>query len=122
MSSQAQPPRQLFFVYAPDKAEDGTFERRMSVRPKHLETAKERSAQGLVRLGGGLMTPESIESADAPKKLIGSTFIFQAASLEEVKKLVEEDIYYTSGVPPEVSTQWDAEKLVILPFAAATMP
>lgn len=102
MSSQAQPTRQLFFVYAPDKTEEGTFERRMSVRPTHLEVAKERTGQGLIRtfatktctqdwlhnfillgVGGGLMTPESIATPDAPKKLIGSTFIFQAESLDE---------------------------------------
>ncbi|KAJ2931310.1 hypothetical protein H1R20_g5846, partial [Candolleomyces eurysporus] len=80
MSSQAQSARQLFFVYAPDKTEEGTFERRMSVRPAHLDVAKERTGQGLIR---GLMTPESIASPDAPKKLVGSTFIFQAESLEE---------------------------------------
>lgn len=34
-------------------------------------------------LGGGLLTPESIASPDAPKKLVGSTFIFQAESLDE---------------------------------------
>jgi hypothetical protein len=110
MSSQARPTPKYFFVYAPDKTEAGTFERRMSVRPKHLETAHERTGQGLIRmldtvvnsvhaaltipppslvhtcgtgLGGGLLTPESIASPDAPKKLIGSTFIYQAESLEE---------------------------------------
>lgn len=101
MSSQAQSASKLFFVYAPDKTDEGTFENRMTVRPKHLETAKERTAQGLIRrfllaltsisiiepcttgLGGGLMTPESIATPDAPKKLVGSTFIFQAESLEE---------------------------------------
>ena len=50
MSSQAQPAPQYFFVYAPDKTEEGTFERRMSVRPKHLATAHERTGQGLIRM------------------------------------------------------------------------
>lgn len=106
MSIQAQASPKYFFVYAPDKTEEGTFERRMSVRPKHLEVAHERTTQGLIRtlettvteytpmtiithiwrcagLGGGLLTPESTQSPDAPKKLIGSTFIYQAESLEE---------------------------------------
>lgn len=102
MSSRAQASPKYFFVYAPDKTEEGTFERRMSVRPKHLEVAHERTSQGLIRtlattdttrsaihiwrslgLGGGLLTPESIESPDAVKKLIGSTFIYQAESLDE---------------------------------------
>ncbi|TEB37487.1 hypothetical protein FA13DRAFT_1705674 [Coprinellus micaceus] len=134
MSSQARPTPKYFFVYAPDKTEAGTFERRMSVRPKHLETAHERTGQGLIRmldtvvnsvhaaltipppslvLEAACSTPESIASPDAPKKLIGSTFIYQAESLEEVKKLVESDVYYQSGV-------WDPEKIVITPFAPAT--
>jgi hypothetical protein len=42
--------RQLFFVWAPDKDEEGTFERRLSVRESHLGTAKERISNGLIRM------------------------------------------------------------------------
>ncbi|KAJ8518046.1 hypothetical protein ONZ45_g4849 [Pleurotus djamor] len=108
----AQTP-QRFFVYAPDKTEEGTYERRLSVRPQHLEMAKENIAKGFIRVGAALLTPESIATPDAEKKLIGSTFICEAETLEDVKKAVEADIYYTSGV-------WDAEKIVILPLIAAT--
>ena len=52
MSSQAQPAPKYFFVYAPDKTEEGTFERRMSVRPTHLQVAHERTGQGLIRMLG----------------------------------------------------------------------
>ncbi|KAG9220939.1 hypothetical protein CCMSSC00406_0002461 [Pleurotus cornucopiae] len=110
MSSE---PLQRFFVYAPDKTEDGTFEKRLSVRPEHVEMAKKNIADGVIRVGGFLLTPESIATPDAPKKMIGSTFIVEAASIDEVRKLVEGDIYYKSGV-------WDAERIVILPFVAAT--
>lgn len=49
-------------------------------------------------VGGMLLTPESIETPDADKKMIGSTFICEAASIAEVKEMVESDAYYTSDV------------------------
>lgn len=41
--------RQLFFIWAPDKTEEGTFERRLSVRGNHLESAKENISGGFIR-------------------------------------------------------------------------
>ncbi|EAU91565.1 hypothetical protein CC1G_02054 [Coprinopsis cinerea okayama7 len=111
--STAAPAKHKFLVYAPDKTEEGTFEKRLSVRPKHIEVAHERNIAGIVKLGGAVLTPESISSPTAQKKMVGSAFIFEAESLEEVKKMVEGDIYYTSGV-------WDPEKIIILPFVNAT--
>ena len=63
--------------------------------------------------------------------MVGSMFICEAESLEEVRKVMENDVYYTSGVvsaPFNVGRrgtvltvrQWDKEKLVILPLALAT--
>ncbi len=43
------PPRHRFLVYAPDKTEEGTLEKRLSVRTTHLEAAKTNFANGLVR-------------------------------------------------------------------------
>jgi len=100
-----------FFVYAPDKTEAGTFERRMSVRSQHLENAAKAISAGVIKVGGATLTPESLTGGD--KKLTGSVLIFEAESLEAVRKMVESDVYYTSGV-------WNPETLVILPFAAAT--
>lgn len=42
-------PRQRFLVYAPDKSEEGTLEKRLSVRPKHIEGATANFNGGLVR-------------------------------------------------------------------------
>ncbi|KAJ7016574.1 hypothetical protein C8F04DRAFT_1105111 [Mycena alexandri] len=100
-----------FFVYAPDKTDPDALARRLSVRSKHLELAKEAIDGGSIRIAGALLTPESVLSED--KKMIGSMFILQAESLEAVKKMIETDIYYTSNV-------WDTERIVILPFAAVT--
>ncbi|KAJ6454700.1 hypothetical protein C8R45DRAFT_1037749 [Mycena sanguinolenta] len=100
-----------FVVYALDKTDEGALERRLAVRPKHLEKASTLISDGVIRVGGALLSPESITGGE--KKIVGSCMIYEAESLETVKALVESDIYYTSGV-------WDPERLVILPFVAAT--
>ncbi|KAF5351727.1 hypothetical protein D9756_007461 [Leucocoprinus leucothites] len=76
-------PRQRWLVYAPDKTEEGTFEKRMSVRPTHIENASSNFQKGIVRVGGGLLTPESVATPDAPKKLIGSVFICEADNIDQ---------------------------------------
>ncbi|KAJ7931265.1 hypothetical protein B0H13DRAFT_1959667 [Mycena leptocephala] len=111
MSTSASPSLPRFFVHAPDKTDPDTFARRLSVRSKHLEVAKKSIDDGTIRIAGALLTPESLLSDD--KKMIGSTFIFEAENIETVKRIIESDIYYTSGV-------WDPERIVILPFVAAT--
>ncbi|KAJ7258435.1 hypothetical protein B0H12DRAFT_1014890 [Mycena haematopus] len=100
-----------FLVYAPDKTDAGAAERRLSVRPKHLENAAPNISAGVIRVGGALLTPESLTGGE--RKVVGSCMIFEAESLATVKSLIESDIYYTAGV-------WDPEQLVILPFVAAT--
>lgn len=50
MSTAASPRQsQLFFIWAPDKTEEGTFERRLSVRSTHLESAKAHKSDGFIR-------------------------------------------------------------------------
>jgi hypothetical protein len=51
MSDRPSPARsrQLFFIWAPDKADEGTFERRLSVRNDHLESAKAHVSDGFIR-------------------------------------------------------------------------
>jgi hypothetical protein len=44
-----------------------------------------------------MLTPDSVSSPDAPKKMVGSVLIFEGESLEQVRKRIEADIYYTSG-------------------------
>nr|GAT48822.1 predicted protein [Mycena chlorophos] len=108
MSTSVRP---RFLVYAPDHTDKDAFSRRMSVRATHLDVAKQNIANGKFLVAGALLTPESLHSEE--KKMVGSSFIVEAETLEEVKEIMEKDIYYTSGV-------WDPEKLVILPFVAAT--
>lgn len=52
----------------------------------------------VVEFGGPLLSPESIETADAPRKMVGSMVVIQAESLADVRKLIESDIYWASNV------------------------
>ena len=51
-----------------------------------------------------MLTPQSIVPG-AEKKMVGSVFICEAESLERVRKLMENDVYYTSGVVSPVSKE-----------------
>ncbi|KAI9069350.1 hypothetical protein FKP32DRAFT_1559905 [Trametes sanguinea] len=112
LSSTAQPPRHKFVVFAPDMTDDGAFQRRLSVREQHLNDARRNASTGVIKLAGAMLTPESIESPTAEKKMVGSVFICEAESLQHVRELFTRDVYYTSGV-------WDQDKLVIRPLAVA---
>lgn len=118
--SNIAPQRHNFIVYAPDMTDEGALQRRLSVRAKHLERAKVEVANGVfskliytlitpdgrrtecigtcAEVAGAMLTPESIESPTTQKKMIGSVFVCEAESLGEVRKLIEGDVYYTSGV------------------------
>ncbi|KAG1777054.1 hypothetical protein EV702DRAFT_1179663 [Suillus placidus] len=111
MSSTPSLPK--FIVWAPDYADEGALQRRLAVRPAHLENIKKLISQGILRLGGGFMTPESVNAAAADKKFLGSCIIYEGENIDVVRKIVEDDIYYKTDV-------WDKEKLVILPIALAT--
>ncbi|KAF8995458.1 hypothetical protein BDQ17DRAFT_1250573 [Cyathus striatus] len=110
-STTAAPTKHRFFVYAPDMTDEGALDRRLSVREYHLKAARENIEGGIIRIGGMMTTPETMLAEK--KKMVGSMFICEAGSIDEVKELVESDIYYTSGV-------WDKEKVVILPFFSLT--
>jgi uncharacterized protein len=45
-----------------------------------------------------MLTPESVETPFSEKKMTGSVLIMEADNIDAVRKAIEEDIYYTSGV------------------------
>jgi uncharacterized protein len=86
-------------------------------------------------VGGAMLTEDSIAASATDRKFVGSVMIFEASSIEEVKKAIYEDVYYTSKVVSNLMfyalikskcamiLQWDHDKLVILPFlSAAPLP
>jgi uncharacterized protein YciI len=109
---------QKFFVYALDKTEEGTLAKRYDVRPQHLEKLQPLVDSGTVRkwimtlhvkltllndvmctgLGGMLLSPEAMETEGRGGKAVGSLLIVQAKTMEEARKMIESDLYYTSGV------------------------
>ncbi|KAJ7594652.1 hypothetical protein C8J56DRAFT_927295 [Mycena floridula] len=100
-------------VYAPDKADEGAHARRYKVRARHMEGMAPLIEAGILKIGGMTVTPETMHLEGEERKPIGSVLIFAGKSLEEVKALVEKDIYWEAEV-------WDHEKLTILPIFMAT--
>jgi uncharacterized protein YciI len=47
--------------------------------------------------GGALLAPELTDESGR-KKMTGSFMFYEAESMDEVRKMVESDIYYISGV------------------------
>ncbi|KAJ4468349.1 hypothetical protein J3R30DRAFT_3450507 [Lentinula aciculospora] len=109
MSLASTPNLHKFVLFAPD-AKDSL---RATVQKQHREAIAPFVQSGVVKVAGMTVTPESIESEDATVKPFGSCIIFEAENIDVVRKMVESDIYYTSGV-------WDREKLVLVPFLAVT--
>ncbi|KAI6121344.1 hypothetical protein F5141DRAFT_998410, partial [Pisolithus sp. B1] len=109
-STQSQ---QTYIVWAPDCTDEGALARRMAVRQKHFVTANKLIKQGILKVAGGLLTPETQDAAPGNRKFVGSALLYEAENLEAVRKLVEQDVYWTETV-------WDKDKIVILPIIMAT--
>lgn len=107
MSATEPVKKSLFVVYAPDYADEEGLSRRLAARPKHLERAKPLIESGTLKVGGAMVTPETIHTES--KKMTGSVMIFEAESLEFVQDLIHNDPYWVEKV-------WDHEKTVIMPF------
>lgn len=85
----------------------------MAVRQKHFVTANKLIKQGILKVAGGLLTPETQDAAPGNRKFVGSALLYEAENLEAVRRLVEQDLYWTENV-------WDKDKVVILPIVMAT--
>jgi len=95
----------VFFCYLPDFDDEGAPARRNKVRPEHLVASAGRSSQTLT--GGPMVTPEGT--------MVGSTMFINADSEEDVRKIIEGDIYYKAGV-------WDPSKIAIWWYRPAGPP
>ncbi|KAI6044673.1 hypothetical protein EDC04DRAFT_2561208 [Pisolithus marmoratus] len=104
--------QRTYIVWAPDYTDEGALARRMAVRQKHFVTANKLIEQGILKVAGGLVTPETKDTT-GNRKFVGSALLYEAENLEAVRKLVEQDLYWTEDV-------WDKDKIVILPIIMAT--
>lgn len=76
----------LFVAVCTDKP--GALERRLAVRPKHLEWI---AAQGTkLKIGGPMM--------DAEGRTVGSLFLWEGDSREQVEALAAQDPYMQAGI------------------------
>ncbi|KAI1140424.1 hypothetical protein F5Y05DRAFT_317157 [Hypoxylon sp. FL0543] len=107
MASISTPPpgKYEWLVVVPDKP--GTAQKRLEVRAQHFEGLKPYVESQQFKTGGAVLKDKP--SSDDPSTFdwYGSTLVLVAESKEEVKAILEKDIYTKSGV-------WDTENALIL--------
>lgn len=94
-----------------------SLQRRLSVRPQHLQEAKLGKASGRIALGGGLLSTDFADLAtgqDPTQTLIGSVFVVQGENIEDVRHRLQQDVYFSAGV-------FDPSKVKIFPFLQASL-
>lgn len=97
-----------WLVIVPDKP--NSLQKRLAVRPLHLEKIQPLVEVGQVVFGGATLGEQpSIEGTPDMK---GSVMLFKADTEEEVRNLIKNDDYTKGDV-------WDIEKLQVIPFRSA---
>ena len=97
-----------YLVQIPDFP--NALEKRLAVRPQHLKDITPKVEAGKVVLGGAMLSkqPKQGEQPD----MLGSCMIIKADSEEEVREMLENDIYAKGGA-------WDVKNMKIWPFKTA---
>jgi uncharacterized protein len=97
-----------YLVMIPDHP--NSLQKRLAVRPKHLEKLKPHLESGDVVFGGATLSthPKDGEQPD----MTGSCMLIKAESEEAVREWVKGDEYSKGEV-------WDFEKMQITPFRCA---
>jgi uncharacterized protein len=93
-----------YLITAYDGTDENALERRMSIRPFHLEGAKKLKENGNFIIGGAMLNDEG--------KMIGSTMILQFENPEELQIWIDSEPYIQQGV-------W--EKFEVKPFRVANI-
>ena len=91
-----------YLITAYDYTDPQAFDRRMAIRPKHLEGARKLKDRGNFILGGAILNEGG--------KMIGSTMILQFTDESELKKWMDEEPYIDQKV-------W--ERIEVKPFKVA---
>lgn len=79
-----------YIVTAYDHTDEGALERRMNVRPHHLDGANELHASGNYVVGGAILNDEG--------KMIGSVMIVQFENEEELQAWQQREPYITQKI------------------------
>ncbi|UFH48437.1 YciI family protein [Pseudomonas sp. KNUC1026] len=88
----------LYAIFATDVAD--SLEKRLSVRPAHLERIKQLQAEGRLALAGPLPAIDSNDPGSAG--FTGSLVVAEFASLEAAKAWAAADPYVSAGVYADV--------------------
>ena len=86
-----------FVVTAYDGKDEGAYERRMSVRPQHLENMSKLNENGHVICAGGMTNSEG--------KLIGSVLIMEYESREQLDDYLANEPYVVAGVWQKIEVE-----------------
>jgi uncharacterized protein YciI len=79
-----------YLVTAYDYTDADAFQRRMNVRPHHLDGARELKANGNYVIGGAMLNDEG--------KMIGSIMIIQFETEEELQLWQQNEFYITQKI------------------------
>lgn len=91
-----------YLITAYDYTDEGAFDRRIGVRPHHLDGARDLKAKGNYVIGGAMINEEG--------KMIGSVMILQFKNEEELEAWKQGEPYITQKI-------W--ESVDIKPFKVA---
>ncbi|KAI2473241.1 hypothetical protein F4781DRAFT_226547 [Annulohypoxylon bovei var. microspora] len=107
MATITTPPPGKFewLVVVPDKP--GTQQKRIEVRDQHFAGLKPYVESQQFKTGGAVLKDKPSSDDPSTWDWYGSTIVVVAESKEEVKAMLEKDIYTKSGV-------WDTENALIL--------
>ncbi|KAF1946160.1 hypothetical protein EJ02DRAFT_450928 [Clathrospora elynae] len=100
---------QEWLVIVPDQA--GALEKRIAIRPRHIEGLKG-DREDMWLWGGAMLEAPIDASSNDPPRMKGSACLIGAATREEVVERLKRDVYVSGGV-------WDLEKVQIIPFRSA---
>lgn len=91
-----------YVIHAYDHTDADALDRRMAVRPAHLDYVRQLKADGQFLLGGALLDPEG--------RMIGSMLMLDLATDEQLAHYLNTDPYIVQGI-------WD--KIDVKPFRRA---
>ncbi|KAG5360462.1 hypothetical protein CJU89_3530 [Yarrowia sp. B02] len=86
---------QFFLVQVPDKP--GMLDKRMSLRPAHLEALENKSAGANFIICGGGVADKHPAAGETPQ-VTGSTLIVQTDDRDSIVEKLKGDVYFKEGV------------------------
>lgn len=91
----------LYAIYAEDSK--NSLDKRLSVRPEHVERLKDLKEQGKLILAGPMPAIDNIEPG--PAGFTGSLIVAEFPSLQDAKHWADEDPYIKAGVYQNVTVK-----------------